>query len=224
MKQKIKDIFMSLGADVCGFANIADFSEAPKGFSPTDIYNDCKTVIVIGKALPKGLALIDPRLIYNHYNSLIVNELDKISLNAGVRIQREFDCITVPMPSDGPYEYWDTESLEGKGLLSVKHAAVLAGIGSLGKSTMLINENFGTLLAVGAVLTNLDLASDNRAKQLCLENCQTCIKYCPAGAISQSGVNQKLCREYTYGKNSRGFNTTSCNACRTKCPLVFGAV
>lgn len=29
------------------------------------------------------------------------------------------------MPCDNPYEYWDEEKLQGKGLISMKHTAVL---------------------------------------------------------------------------------------------------
>ena len=33
--------------------------------------------------------------------------------------------------ADGPYEHWDSDKLEGRGLLSMKHMAVQAGLGTL---------------------------------------------------------------------------------------------
>ena len=43
------------------------------------------------------------------------------------------------MPCDNPYEYWDEDKLEEKGLISMKHTAILCGIDSLGKNTLLLN-------------------------------------------------------------------------------------
>ena len=32
-------------------------------------------------------------------------------------MEKEFDCWTVPLPSDAPYEYWEKENLMGRGLV-----------------------------------------------------------------------------------------------------------
>ncbi|SHJ65118.1 hypothetical protein SAMN02745975_02564 [Geosporobacter subterraneus DSM 17957] len=66
MKNQIKEIILNLGADVCGVANIDRFSEAPAGFHPRNIFSDCKSVIVFGIVLPKGLTMIEPRLRCGH--------------------------------------------------------------------------------------------------------------------------------------------------------------
>lgn len=213
---------MSCGADVCGFASIDSFGEAPEGYSPADIYSGCETVIVFGSALPKGLAEVPPRLIYGHFNSLNSVELDRITLSASKKLEKEFGCTAVPVPCDNPYEYWDGEKLHGIGLMSMKHAAVLAGLGQIGKSTMLLNPEYGTLLTVGAILTDLRLESDPPAADICVKGCAKCLDACPAGAIQDGAVNQKLCRNNTYGQTAKGFRTVDCNSCRTVCPVRFG--
>lgn len=48
MKEIIRQMALSAGADICGFANIDRFKDAPKGYSPTDIYQDCKSVLAQG--------------------------------------------------------------------------------------------------------------------------------------------------------------------------------
>jgi epoxyqueuosine reductase len=223
MVEAIKAIFRQAGADVCGVANVAAFMGAPDGFHPSDIYADCKSVIVFAKPIPKGTMLVNPRIVYNHYGDIVKEELDRIAYSAANRIEAGFsDAIAVPLPCDGPYEYWVTETMEGRGLLSMKHAAVLAGIGTLGKSTLLLNRRFGNMLSIGAVLTNLDLPTDPPAEEICMPSCRICIDGCPAHAISEKGVDQLLCRQYTYAKNSRGFAVTNCNACRVRCPHAFG--
>jgi len=100
----------------------------------------------------------------------------------------------------------------------MKHAAVYAGLGSLGKSTLFLNERYGNMVTLGAVLTSLELPSDAIAESVCIENCNKCIEACPVSAIDNGKVNQKLCRENAYGKTKRGFDTVDCNKCRTVCP------
>ena len=224
VREAIRELAYSLHADVCGFAGMERFTDFPEGFSPRDLYADCKTIIVIGMALPKGLVKVNPRLIYSHYNSLSSQVMDQTLLRLARELEQGYNgCIAVPLPSDSPYEYWDVEKSEGRGLLSMKHAGVCAGLGTLGKNTMLINREFGNLLNLGTVLTNQVLPSDPVAKAVCIKNCTKCVDSCPVGAIQNGTVVQKLCREYTYGqKTARGYDTTECNRCRTVCPLAFG--
>lgn len=221
MEEMIKDIFMRLGADICGIANVERFSEAPSGFHPMDIYEDCKSVIVFVKCLPKGLAYVSPRIVYNKAKDTAVSELDRISFLASRELEK-LGAIGVPVPSDSPYDYWESDKLLGKGLLSMKHAAVLAGIGTMGKNTLLMNRKYGNMMEIGAVLTNLALKSDPLAEKVCLDSCRLCIDNCPSKALDGISANQKHCREYTYSTNERGFSVCKCNKCMLICPRSMG--
>lgn len=222
MKAQIKEYILSLGADVCGVANIDRFSEAPPDFHPHDILPSCRAVVVFGLALPRGLTRVNPRLIYGHFNYATCPPVDWIAFRAAREIERLGGGYAVPLPADGPYEYWDAENMEGRGLISMRHAGVLAGLGTLGKSTLLLNEDHGNLLTLGAVLTELDLASDPPAAGICIEACDLCIRSCPAQALDGRRADQKKCRQNTYGTNARGFATVNCNKCREVCPMRFG--
>lgn len=224
MKDRIREMATELGADVCGFAEIGRFQDAPKGFSPLDLYDQCRTVIAFGVALPKGLQQIDPRLIYHHFNEAIANRMiDQIALQLAKSLESQYSCHAVPLPCDDPYEYWDAEAMEGRGLLSMKHAAVQAGLGTLGKNTLLLNREFGNRLNIGVVLTDMELPSDPLAESVCIQGCTKCADNCPVGAIENGTVVQKLCRAHAYGpKTAKGNGTTSCNLCRTVCPVGFG--
>lgn len=224
IKEIIRGRVLELGADVCGFAAIDRFDKAPAGFHPCDIFPDCKSVIVFGRALPKGLFEVNPRLIYSHFNSLSCPSVDQIAFETANYLEKTFQGIGIPIPCDSPYDYWNEEEMQGRGLLSMKHAAVLAGIGVLGKNTMLINKDYGNRLTIGCILTDLSLESDEPAPDLCLEHCSLCIKSCPQGAIENGSVIQKKCRLNTYGKTKRGFDTVECNRCRTVCPMRLGGI
>ena len=220
-EEQIKKIILNQGADLCGIANIDRFANAPVGFHPLDIYKECKSVIVLAKRLPKGLAYVNPRIIYKHANNLNKNAVDKIIYESSILIE-QLDCVAVPLPCDGPYEYWEKDNLLGKGLLSMPHSAVLAGLGSLGKNTLFINKLYGNFLTLGAILTNLDLKSDPLSEELCIENCRLCLDNCPVKALDGKTANQKLCRLNTNATNDRGFEVVNCNKCRTICPRKFG--
>lgn len=221
MESRIKEIFLNLGADLCGIASISRFTDTPAGFHPTDVYVECKSVIVFAKSIPKGTAYVSPRIVYNKANDINAGELDRISFLASIEIEK-LGGIAVPIPSDGPYEYWDNEKMEARGIISMKHAAVLAGLGSLGKSTLLLTKKYGNLVSIGAVLTNLDLISDPLSDDLCISGCRLCLDSCPPKALDGKTANQKLCREYAYDTTKRGFSTVNCNKCRVVCPKTLG--
>lgn len=222
-KKEIKEILVKHGADICGVASIGRFDDAPEGFHPKDIYSECKSVIVFGVALPKGLTKVSPSLIYEHFNYIGPVELDRIGFFSSGEIERTYqNAIAVPIPADNPYEYWDANNMIGKGLLSMKHAAVKAGIGQMGKSTLLLNSKFGNLLSIGAILTNLELPSDPYAEDICIKSCRLCLDRCPVKAPDGVSVNQKSCRTYAYGSNEKGYDVVICNKCRTICPIRYG--
>lgn len=222
METIIKDMAYHYGADVCGIGSIDRFENAPKGFSPLDLFSKCKSVIAFGIALPKGLYEVSPRLLYGHFNTRICAVIDDLALRLAKGIEDRFNCRAVPVLCDNPSEYWEAETMTAKGLISMRHTAVQCGLGSIGKNSLLINPEYGNRLTIGAVLTDLALKSDALQPDLCIEGCRRCLESCPAQAIANKSVQQKLCRTNTYGKTVRGFDTVDCNTCRTVCPMRYG--
>ena len=215
----IKEMTYLFGADVCGVANIERFENAPKGFHPLDIYSEAKSVIVFGKQFSASLFEANTNVPYTFVKNKFVELLDDISIQLTFNIESK-GYKAIPIPSDEPYEYWDSQNRHGKGILSLKHSAQASGIGYIGKNTLLINKKYGNRLYLGAVITNADLKPDDLVNTSCPESCSICLKACPQSALDGITVNQKKCRESCASVTDGGGFVYSCNICRKVCPFA----
>ena len=214
----VKKIAFDLGADLCGVAPVERFREAPKGFGPADIYADVKSVVVVAKRFPEGAFQSVSPIPYTVTNDIILNDVVRITCNISNRLERDGDVIAVPVPGD-PYEYWDEEKREGRGILSLRHAGYMAGLGVFGKNTLLVNSTFGNRIVLGAILLNVAIEPDDLADfRFCPDDCRVCIQNCPAGALDGKIVKQKLCRAVSQGHTKKGDYLYLCNNCRRLCP------
>ncbi|OBR89673.1 MULTISPECIES: epoxyqueuosine reductase [Clostridium] len=214
----IKEMAYSFGADVCGISNIERFDDAPKGFHPLDVYAKTKSIIVFGKQFSTSLFETNTNVPYTFVKNKSVELLDNISIQLTISIESK-GYKAIPIPSDEPYEYWDSQNRHGRGILSLKHLAQASGIGCIGKNTLLINKKYGNRLYLGAVLTDTELEADNLLDTLCPDNCTICLKACPQSALDGTTVNQKKCREKCASVTEGGGFVYSCNICRKVCPF-----
>ncbi|MFW9969834.1 MAG: epoxyqueuosine reductase [Candidatus Odinarchaeota archaeon] len=221
---KIKDKIIELGADLCGFAPVDRFDKAPSGFHPLDIYKECKTVIVFAKKVPWSTLKPTTLIPYSHFSSIVISEVDLLTLKI-VRMFEDINIGCVPIPTDDPYEHWEPERLYGRAILSLRHAGHFAGLGVLGKNTLLINEKYGNMIQLGAVLVNVGLDGDSLVDyEGCISDCKICLDSCPQGALDGITVNQKACRQQSIYKTEKGYVLKRCNLCRKVCPNARGIV
>lgn len=221
--ESIKERAVELGADRCGIAGADSFIEAPEGFHPRDIFSPCKSVIVFIKQMPMDTIFAENPIPYTHTAYKMYEELDHIAMEM-CRYLQENGARAVLVPSDVPYLHWDAENMYGHGILSLKHAAVLAGLGIMGKSTIFINRDLGNMTYIGAVLTDRGFPPDPVVKDFaCPPGCSKCIDICPVHAMNGVSVNQRLCREHSFFKTGRGWDLYNCSECRKACTYRLGS-
>ena len=220
---EIKKFTLKLGADLCGIADAGSFGNAPSGTSPKDILPEASSVIVFAKKFLNSTVKAKSSISYTIIRNYLSKQLDKISIELSYFLEKN-GYIGLPTGAIEPCN-WDSKNKRVRGLLSLKHAAEIAGLGRIGKNTLLINEHFGNMIWLGAVISNAELEYDEPIKgQYCQENCTICIDSCPINALSTPLMNQEACWNYAFGEENGGEWRIKCYKCRILCPYTNGII
>ena len=218
---RIKNLAKQFGSDLCGVASVDKFENAPRGFHPKDVFEDTKSLIALACRVPESALFAKTSIPYSAMSDVIMTKVHSIAISLVLELE-SLGYRAVMIPSV-PYDYWDAENTEGRGILSLKHIGYYAGLGYIGKNTLLCNREYGNLIKLGAVITNAVLKPDEVYEgQMCNESCNLCVKSCPVEAIENYKVDQKKCRLHSEVLNGRGIEITVCMNCRKACPNRAG--
>ncbi len=214
----VKQFALDNGARLVGVASVERFEGAPAGHHPADILPGAKSVVVCARPIPAGV-FDGPATSYQSVMDAVHRQLDLLATQMALFLEGEGGK-AVPVPSDEPYRHWEAERSYGRGDLSHKHAAQAAGLGKLGKNSLLIAPHFGNRLHLVSIATDIALAPDPIMDwEPCPEKCTLCIRACPAGAIGEGQqVDQALCRSVMIQRLPKGSVVEGCWACRRICP------
>ena len=114
-------------------------------------------------------------------------------------------------------------------VLEREHAA-RAGLGWIGKHTLLIHPKLGSWTLLGGVLTSLDITPPENQRPVAdhCGACTRCIDACPTGAISPFAVNASRCVSYLTIENREPIDPQlqgaigdwifGCDICQEVCP------
>ena len=121
------------------------------------------------------------------------------------------------------------------GLLSKKRMAQLAGLGCIGKNSLIINPVYGPWVRLRSIVTDAPLLPDTPYTEDLCRDCDLCVKACPVDALTPHVVDpnkcllgmpmeQRLSDEYheTYEKHSPMVTENTwimCQTCQRACPL-----
>lgn len=214
---EIKSLALGLGADKCGIAPVERFDDCPEGFHPKDVYGKCRSVVVFLKRMPHAAIQAESPVPYSHTAYQLYLSLDRIGLELCTMLGKQ-GIRAVPVPTDVPYMYWDEAEKRGMAIISLRHAAVRAGLGTLGRNTLLMNDELGNMCYIGAILTEAEFEPDAiTTSPECPEGCSLCTDACPVNALTGTTVVQKLCREASCMTHPRGWDLYVCNECRKVC-------
>ena len=204
VKSKAKEF----GADLVGIASGAVLDAHPPDprhpQTPTLVSpRDNQSVIVMAKRHLTGTSrLKDWNERHKQYAAeLTLSQLEEASLRLVYFLEDEGGSpalIIPPIHTDAARNYNAYGEGGTYGALSLVHAAVEAGLGTLGLNLMLLTPEYGPRVILTAVLTSAELEPDTRmTKPLCHgETCGRCLLACPGDAVQHWGLDKKKCAPY----------------------------
>lgn len=196
-REKVKEIMFSLGADLCGIASIDRFGDAPKGYHPLDVLPTCESVISFGCRFPIGTLICKSAIPYTRVRNSITPKMDAIALDFCIEMEKN-QIVCVPIPTNE--DQWDKNTGRYRSIVSQKHAAQAAGLGTIGRHSLLITPEFGSMVWLGTVLCEQGFEPDEMKEPLC-NNCNLCVEICPVNALEKWEIKQQSCWEFAFGDN-----------------------
>lgn len=197
LKQQITG-FLADRVSALGFAPVDRFDEAPEKHHPARLCRDAATVIVFGIPIPRGVLTSPDYDLYGIHRSYhtVYRHLDEIGLALCNFIESKGAHAAIAVPSYAPLVFHGAEPW---GMLSLKHAAVNAGLGAFGRSGQMYHPEYGSLLRLAGVVTSAQMPRDPIISEgPCPKGCNACQKKCPAGAFTKSGEFRKMiCLPYS---------------------------
>ncbi|MFA9370896.1 MAG: tRNA epoxyqueuosine(34) reductase QueG [Labilibaculum antarcticum] len=206
----IKGKALELGLDLCGIAK-ADFLEDEKNNFQSWLDKEYHgEMAYMANNIEKRL---DPRLLVENTKSIVV-----VGLNYFPKQQQEDP--EAPVIAKYAYgkdyhfvlkdrlnqllEYINTEIGEVSGRAFVDSAPILehawakkAGLGWIGKNSLLLNRKIGSFLFLGELLIDMELEYEEEKYHDFCGGCSKCIRACPTGAITEPYVvNGSKCISY----------------------------
>lgn len=169
----LKQFAHDLGADIVGFCQLND---PPVKELPNHTY-----AVSIGVKLSDAiLTTIDnaPSFVYFQHYRTANSLLDQIAFRLARAIEENgFSALPIAasqsLGKNNPY----------RGVLPHKSAAVLSGLGFVGKSGLFLSEKYGSKVRLATIITDMPLSNELPVIENGCGNCQACQTACPAGAI-----------------------------------------
>ncbi|MBQ3137115.1 MAG: epoxyqueuosine reductase [Clostridia bacterium] len=183
IQDELKEYLLSQGASDVGFCLLPDGD-----------FGECKYAVSVAVRLSD--AVVDEigaeptHTYFNHYRS-VNSFIDSLLLKAGLFLQNKgYRYITVAASQSINKDGWNY-----KGRYSHKKAACLAGLGTVGKSSMFLHKKYGARVRLGTLVTDCPFETEKTDYVSPCLDCDMCVKACPSGAILGKLWDENTTRE-----------------------------
>jgi len=240
LKDRLRNLALASGFDAVGFARAEPVDQETAQHFREWIATDHQASMAymkenIEKRLDPSLLLSEAKTVivllsnYHRPNPTETLEAGKIARYAGGRdyhkiIRKGLKDLRRKIEDDFP---------DSKNWFAVDTSPILerywaerAGVGWVGKNTMLINRGLGTWTFIGILLTSLDILPDQPHADHC-GSCTKCLEACPTQAFPGPGVlDSNRCVSYWTIEHRGDFPENvdlhgwffGCDDCQTACP------
>lgn len=174
ISERIKTELLSMGAALVGYADLSDLPEEQTlGYK-----YGISIAVAVQPQIINSIALGPTKEYYDEYNRLNIL-LDSLDRRAEELIQGEGYSAAPKTRSEVTINHADHSTI-----LPHKTVATKAGIGWIGKCALLVTEEFGSAVRISSVLTDAPLEVAQPITNSRCGNCDSCVRNCPAEALS----------------------------------------
>ena len=200
LTQQVKDFALEkLGVDLIGVAGVERFARAPDGHRPEQLLPGARSVIVVaGRTLDSTFLSPNPRVYVLRYSQLRLH-YQEVGYEM-CRFLEDRGHWAINFPSTAPQDSGPVGRLVFADF-SHRHAAELAGLGRIGRNSLLITPQYGPRVWLMSVITTAELDPDPMlSEEVCLgEECNLCVEKCPEHALSGERTDVNKCLQ-GYGR------------------------
>ncbi|MFC1933198.1 hypothetical protein ACFLXU_06220 [Chloroflexota bacterium] len=221
----LQDLIPTLDIDTVGIARLSEFKGTKLEETALRLLPQAQSVVVCAMEIfPEILNHTRPERTMGEasLNDLMDSNTDFLNGRLTeaaydvARASRNMGFKALPLPALGcPFDARFLDSV-----FSYKHAAQAAGLGYLGRSSLLLTPNFGPRVRLSCCLTEALLEPTVKADMVNVcQHCKACINGCPSGAIIMPEgeepymINKFACSTY---RSAAG----GCSECMRVCPAA----
>ena len=236
MKQNIKKYCKNLNIDYVGIAGIGPYYELEK-----ILRNKIDKGHYTGLEEKDIQKRINPRLTMENVESVIVclfpyfsGNVENTNISKYTQVVDYHIIVKEKLEQLAKIVKKDIDEFEYKifvdnGPLVDRYLAQISGLGYFGINNNIINDEYGSYVFIGYIMTNIKLEADNSLDKTCIK-CRQCIEKCPGRALlgnfemdpskCLSFITQKK-EELTYEEKDLLKNNPTvfgCDICQDVCP------
>jgi epoxyqueuosine reductase len=171
LRAEIENMLKDSGVYDVGFAKVPD--------APAGLPYAVSIVVALSDAVVDEISDA-PTFSYFHHYRTVNAFIDRMLLQMGMILQRN-GYRYIPIPASQSINTGAARTYRGR--YSHKKAAVMAGLGTIGKSTLFLHRQLGPRVRLGTLFTDYPLTQQAACAQSECGECELCAKACPAHAI-----------------------------------------